>query len=80
MIGFVSKEDALAAGLTHEGTICGVPCWMIEDEDGNASGAPKFVPAQLWISLCDKLYNFATVFMSREHYIEFPMKVKNKIA
>jgi len=75
---FITKKQALAAGMTHHGSIYGVPAWVRETDDG-VDGAPKFAPAVVWCWLCDKVYDLATYFMPADAFIEAPLRVGRPI-
>lgn len=75
---FISKQDALAAGMTHHGSIYGLPAWVRETEYG-VDGAPKFIPAAAWCWAVDWLYDTATWFMPADRYIEAPLRVGRPI-
>lgn len=75
---FISREEALEAGMTHHGRIFGVPAWVCDTEDG-LDACPKFVPAVAWCWLADKLYEIATWFMPSDCYLEAPLRVLEPI-
>jgi len=50
---FVNREEALELGLTHEGTMFGLPVWMGEIHTDSPMVCPKFQPGRYWLSLCD---------------------------
>lgn len=61
---FIDREAALAEGLTHEGTLFGVPAWFMDDGTGEISLAtPKFLPFSVWCALMDKAFDLATYFL-----------------
>lgn len=74
-----TKQEAIECRMTHEGRICGVPCWMHDDGE-QVFGVPKFLPFRAWLWLCDKAYDLATHFMTEDYFIEFPMKVGKPIS
>lgn len=75
----ISKDEALKMGLTHEGVICGVPCWMAHVDSNDFQAAPKFIPANLWLGFCNLAFDVASWFMREDQVIEFPMKVTGPI-
>jgi hypothetical protein len=78
---YISKKAALAGGLTHEGTLFGVPAWFAGDDDGEICMAtPKFVPFHAWCWLADKAYGIASYFMSSDSVLVSPIDVIRKIA
>jgi hypothetical protein len=75
---FVTRADALASGLTHEGSIYGVPSWMRVDGDDYMAAA-KFAPLAIWCVLCDKVFDIWAAFMSDEYILVSPMKLGKRI-
>lgn len=77
---YISKALALAAGLTHEGTLYGVPAWFGEDDDdGNAMCTPKVPILHLWCMFADKLYDVASFFMPADAVLVSPIRVTGRI-
>ncbi len=76
---FITKQQALAAGMTHHGSIYGVPAWVRETEYG-LDGAPKFAPAAAWCWLCDKAYDLATYLIPTGSFLEAPLRIGRPIA
>lgn len=80
MIGFITKSEALELGMTHEGTICGVPCWLRDPHSNAPSIALKCLLLQPWVSLCDWAYDFYMRFENSDRMIEFPIRTMTEIA
>lgn len=77
---YISKSEALSAGLTHEGTLYGVPAWFADDGSGEiAAATPKLVPLRFWCWLADHAYELATYFMRSDQMLESPIKVTKRI-
>lgn len=77
---YITKERALEAGLTHEGTLYGVPAWFADDGNGETSMAtPKFLPLQAWCYLADKAFDLAACFMPATCVLESPITITGRI-
>lgn len=75
---FITEQEALDAGMTHHGTIFGIPAWVRETAYG-LDGAPKFIPAGAWLWVCDRLYDLAAMCLPRGRYLEAPLRVGGPI-
>lgn len=76
---YITKRQALAAGLTHEGTLFGVPAYF-ESSDGDiVMGTPKVPILHLWCALCDSLYELASYFLHGHHVLISPIYIKRPI-
>lgn len=61
---YISKSMALDAGLTHEGTLYGVPAWFDGDEHSeDAMATPKIPLLHLWCLLGDLVFYLACYLM-----------------
>jgi hypothetical protein len=83
MLGYITREDALAAGLTHEGTLFGVPAWFAgagENDEGNFMATPKFKPLGIWTLFADSLYDIAECFLPAGRVLESPIRITGEIA
>ena len=76
---YVTEAAARRAGLTHEGTLFGVPAWFGDVSDDSLVAAPKIPILQLWCMLADFLYQSATYFMSEDQYLEAPIRIGRKL-
>ncbi len=75
---YITKEDALGMGFTHEGYLFGVPAWF--DGAGDDAGiTPKFIPFQYWCWLADKACEFATLFMREDQGFHTPIRITGRI-
>jgi hypothetical protein len=82
MLGYISKADALDAGLTHEGTLFGVPAWFAsaeENAEGNFMATPKFKPLVIWTLFADSLYDIAELFLPAGQVLESPIRVTGRV-
>lgn len=50
---FVSSTEARELGLTHEGTMFGLPVWMGEINTDAPMICPKFQPGRYWLFVGD---------------------------
>ncbi len=77
---YITRATALDAGLTHEGTLFGVPAWFDGDDDERISMAtPKIPVLHLWCMLCDSLYEMASRFFSEDFVLVSPITVTRRI-
>ena len=76
---YITRAAALDAGLTHEGTLFGVPAWFDGDGDYVSMATPKLPILHAWCWLADKCFDLATYFMSADAVLESPISVKRRI-
>jgi len=73
---FLTKADALEFGLTHEGTLYGVPAFLGDVTNPDSFMAVPKIPALvLWIMFCNKMFQFFSNFVSEDTIIKTPMVV-----
>ncbi len=77
---FITRRRALALGFTHEGTLFGVPAWMMDVEHEAIVSCPKIPLLQLWALLADCAYEFASWFMYEDQQLASPIRVLRPIA
>lgn len=77
---FISKDEALGVGMTHEGTIFGVPVWMANEGTEVVAACAKFVPFELWLGFCSWLFDALLVFVPSNQELETPIKTKGRIS
>lgn len=76
---FVTKQQAIDAGMTHHGRIYGVPSWVSITDTG-VIGAPKFRPFGVYLWLADAAYGFiAANLISQGNYLKTPLAVLRPI-
>lgn len=75
----ITKADALAAGMTHEGSVCGVPCWMAGADTNEPRIALKWPALQPWVDFCDWLYDCLARSLPEKWVIEFPISAGTPI-
>lgn len=58
---FVSEEDAVAAGMTHEGVLYGIRVWYRDEENGSDDfyALPFFILGIVWLYLVDTFMELA---------------------
>lgn len=76
---YITQAAALDAGLTHEGTLFGVPAWFDGDDDHIAMATPKIPLLHLWCMLCDGLYEMASTFLGTDEVLRSPITVTRRI-
>jgi hypothetical protein len=80
----ITKQMALDAGMTHEGTVMGVPCWLenVEDPD-EIILAPKFYPMILYLKLAAYAVNagawLTSIMLSTDVRYDTPIVVRGRI-
>lgn len=76
---YISRADALAAGLTHKGSLFGVPAWLA-GEDGEVSMATPKIPAlHAWCMLCDAVLELMSYFMPSDSILVSPITITGRI-
>lgn len=76
---YISKARAREVGLTHEGTLFGVPAWFAEDDGEVAMATPKVPALHVWCWLADGCYELASWFMPSHVVLESPIRVTRPI-
>lgn len=76
---WVTKAAAKNAGMTHEGTLYGIPVYLNILNKNDFNAVPKFWPSILWVLLCDVMYDFAAWFVPLDGEIVTPMTVGKEI-
>lgn len=77
---YISKQDALDAGLTHEGSLYGVPAWFAGvGDDEIFLATPKIPLLHAWCWLGEKLLDFGAFFISADYVLVSPINVKGPI-
>lgn len=79
---FIDKEEAKEMGMTHEGTLFGVPAWFGSgDIDANPNRiVPKFIPFVYYTRFADASFDFVQrYFITGGGYLVTPMSIKGPI-
>jgi hypothetical protein len=75
---YLTKARALESGLTHEGTMFGVPAWF--DGDGDSGMAtPKLPVLHLWCIFADFFYEMASYFIPSDGVLVSPIYITGRI-
>lgn len=77
---YVTEADAIAAGMTHEGRMFGVPAWLAVTDENEVTGTPKVPVLNLWCLLIDALMEAATYFLDSETCVETPIYLGRPLA
>ena len=73
---FLTKADALEHGLTHEGTLFGIPVFLGDVTNPESFLAvPKIPILVFWTLLCTKMFEFFASFVSEDIVIKTPIVV-----
>lgn len=75
----VTRKAAIAAGMTHEGTLFGVPAWLKEESADLVWGCPKFLPLQVWCWLADKAFELFSYVVPEDMVLVAPIRLKRRI-
>jgi hypothetical protein len=77
---FIDRLAALEEGLTHEGTLYGVPAWFADDGAGEITlTTPKFLPFAAWCWLADMAFDLAAYFTPSDQLLVSPIHVTGRI-
>lgn len=77
---YITREMAKGAGLTHEGTLFGVPAWFDDSDDEDLFMAtPKIPLLHAWCWLADKFYAFGSMLIPADAVLRSPIRITNKI-
>jgi hypothetical protein len=76
---YITRNMAKEAGLTHEGTLFGVPAWFAGENDEVSIATPKVPILHVWCWLADSAYEILSYFISSDEVIESPIKINNRI-
>lgn len=77
---YITAASAKESGLTHEGTLFGVPAWFDGDDDGEiAMATPKIPVLHAWCMLADFAYGVAAYFMPSHAILKSPISITRMI-
>ncbi|NMT33346.1 hypothetical protein HGQ62_01625 [Stenotrophomonas maltophilia] len=76
---YVTKADALANGMTHEGTLFGVPAWRCVDSEEQVTGTPKIPALHLWCWVIDQLLELTCCLLPQDCELVSPITVGGEI-
>lgn len=75
---YLTKAQALALGLTHHGSIFGIPAWVADAGD-EVIGVPKVPALAAFTVALDWLMDAALYFLPDDVALETPLKVGRPI-
>lgn len=76
---YITRSMAKDAGLTHEGTLFGVPAWFGEEDGDIVMATPKVPLLHAWCWLADKFYDLLTYFTPVDQEVRSPTHINNPI-
>ena len=77
---YITEAHARDAGLTHKGTLFGVPAWFAGDGDGEfCMATPKMPILHLWCWLADKCFDIAADFTPADMVLVSPIMISGRI-
>jgi hypothetical protein len=76
---YITKQEAIASGLTHEGTLYGVPAWFGEDDGHICMATPKIPALTLWCLFADACYELASYFLKGHQVLHSPIHIQRAI-
>lgn len=77
---YLNETAAKACGMTHEGTLFGVPAWLVITGDNEVTGCPKLPILQLWCVAVDAAMEFALYFIPSNIEVATPVSIGRKLA
>ncbi|MFL6141722.1 MAG: hypothetical protein ACJ72N_07605 [Labedaea sp.] len=76
----ITKQEAIRAGFTHEGTLYGVPAYFAGNmQSANVMAMPKVPILHWYCMLAEMAYDAATYFMSTGELLVYPLKIEGRI-
>jgi hypothetical protein len=76
---YITKARAIESGMTHEGSLFGVPAWFEGDDNECVMATPKVPMLNAWCWFADKCFELASLFILSDAVLVSPIAVKNKI-
>lgn len=78
---YISKATALSWGMTHHGTLYGVPAWIEKHptDPNQVFGVPKVPVLGLWCRLADAALETFMSFQTSDRYIDAPIRIGERI-
>lgn len=76
---YVTRQDAIDAGMTNEGRLFGVPAWLRVDSEEQVTGTPKIPALAFWCWLVDLVLDLTCCFISEDRLLVSPITVGNRI-
>ncbi|HEL4296697.1 TPA: hypothetical protein UM674_000626 [Stenotrophomonas maltophilia] len=76
---YVTRREALDAGMTHSGRLFGVPAWLRVDSDEQVTGTPKVPALHLWCWLIDQLLELPCCLLPQDCALVSPITIGREI-
>ena len=76
---YITRKTAIESGLTHEGTLFGVPAWFSGDDEEIVGAVPKFIPFTIWTLFADFMFDAVALLMPRHIQLNSPITITGKI-
>lgn len=76
---YVTRQDALDAGMTNEGRLFGVPAWLRVDSEDQVTGTPKIPALRAWCWAVDLLLDLTCCFIPEDQLLVSPITVGSRI-
>lgn len=77
---YVTRADAIEAGMTHEGRLFGCPAWLRVDSEVQVTGTPKIPALHLWCWFVDFMLDTAACLIPEDVQIVSPISIGKPIA
>ena len=76
---YISRDRAQEIGLTHEGTLFGVPAWFAGDDEEIAMATPKVPVLHAWCWFADRCFELAAFFTPSHVELVSPIRITRRI-
>lgn len=76
---YITEQEALEAGMTHEGRLFGAPAWLRVDSDDQVTGTPKVPVLHLWCWVADLAMELKACFFYVDEVVESPISIGRRI-
>lgn len=76
---YLTKARAKEYGFTHEGSIYGVPAYLVSLDAERVGACPKIVVLQLYSLFMDYMFGFMAYFCSEDTEITTPIVFGSKL-
>lgn len=77
---YVTRADAIEAGMTYEGKMFGCPAWLRVDSDMQVTGTPKIPILHLWCLAIDWLLEIGSHLVPEDKVLVSPITIEKPIA
>lgn len=80
MILYIDKKMAREGGMTHEGSVYGMPCWLADVDDPEMiTAVAKFYPLNFYLAAMDTVFEALTYVIPAADGINTPINIKGPI-